>query len=103
MDCRRFPMSALARMNSARRFYRITFIGGIIFLLLGASQARAQDVAEMARQEKLRKENLPRHTRHVYTNDDLARPQILTQDDRQELQSRIEGDAAGDSASAKAD
>jgi LysM repeat protein len=52
-------------------------------LLWGASQCRAQetqDAAEAARQERARKEQ-PQPSKHVYTEDDLGRPKILTPED----------------------
>jgi LysM repeat protein len=48
----------------------------------------AQTVAEAARQERERKQSAT-HARHVYTNEDLARPEILVPED----QSRVAGTA----------
>lgn len=54
-------------------------------LLFGAAQCRAQetqDAAEAARQERARKEQ-PKQSKHVYTEDDLGRPKILTPEDEE--------------------
>jgi nucleoid-associated protein YgaU len=51
--------------------------------------ARAQDdVAEAARQEKARKEALAKKSRHVYTNEDLNKKEILDPEDRTEVEAR---------------
>jgi len=57
-------------------------------LLYGAAQCRAQesqpqDVAEAARQERSRKEQV--QPKHVYTDEDLRRDRILTPDDEARL------------------
>ena len=52
-------------------------------LFFGAAQCRAQssqDVAEAARQERVRKEQTKKQ-KHVYTDEDLRRAKILTPDD----------------------
>jgi LysM repeat protein len=54
-------------------------------LLFGAAQCRAQetqDAAEAARQERARKEK-SKPSKHVYTEDDLGRPKILTPEDEE--------------------
>src|SRR5277367_1884926 len=51
--------------------------------------SRAQDaVAEAARQEKARKEALAKKSRHVYTNEDLNKKEILDSEDRAEVEAR---------------
>jgi nucleoid-associated protein YgaU len=53
-------------------------------LFFGATQCRAQDsqdVAEAARQERARKEQQAKKQKHVYTDEDLRRAKILTQED----------------------
>lgn len=47
-----------------------------------------QDVAEAARQERARKQNQQKKTKHVYTAEDLKRDHILTQEDRAQLEAR---------------
>src|SRR5216684_630719 len=50
--------------------------------VFGATQCSAQDVAEAARQERAQKESKQKKSKHVYTEQDLKRAQILTQEDR---------------------
>ncbi len=56
--------------------------------IFGAVQCRAQDVAEAARQEKARKEAQQKKSRHIYTEEDLKRAQILTPEDRTEAEAK---------------
>lgn len=71
------------------------------FVLVSAAQCRAQDqaqnqtqnqkdesVAAAARQERARKENQRKKSRHVYTAEDLKREHILTPEDRAQLEAR---------------
>src|SRR5438105_12657934 len=54
-------------------------------------QVQAQNdttVAEAARQERARKQNQQKKTKHIYTADDLKRGQILTPEDRAQLEAR---------------
>jgi nucleoid-associated protein YgaU len=46
------------------------------------------DVAEAARQEKARKPTESKQQSHVYTNDDLQKPHILTEQDRAHVEAR---------------
>src|SRR5712691_12526943 len=57
-------------------------------LVFGATRCTAQDVAEAARQERTRKENQQKKPKHVYTDEDLKRAQILTPEDRAEVEAR---------------
>src|SRR5216684_8772757 len=50
--------------------------------VFGVTQCSAQDVAEAARQERAQKESKQKKSKHVYTEQDLKRAQILTQEDR---------------------
>jgi nucleoid-associated protein YgaU len=56
--------------------------------IFAASECRAQDVAEAAKQERARKESQQKKTKHVYTEEDLKRAQILTPEDRAALEAR---------------
>src|SRR5213082_1354212 len=47
-----------------------------------------QDVANTARQERVRKEGHRKKSKHVYTADDLKRNHILTPEDRAQLEAR---------------
>lgn len=68
----------------------------IVFLCcatFGATVSRAQDqqdqkVAEAARQERARKQELRKRARHVYTEEDLKHPGILTPEDRAEIEAK---------------
>jgi nucleoid-associated protein YgaU len=54
-----------------------------LLVFLAATPAFSQSLAEIARQERERKNGQPPQATHVYDNDDLARPQILIPDDRE--------------------
>jgi LysM repeat protein len=68
----------------------------IVFLCcatFGAAVSRAQDqqdkkVAEAARQERARKQELQKRAKHVYTEEDLRHPNILTPEDRAEIEAK---------------
>jgi nucleoid-associated protein YgaU len=68
----------------------------ILFLSLatfGATVSRAQDqqdqsVAEAARQERARKQEQQKSTKHVYTEEDLKHPNILTPEDRAQVEAK---------------
>ncbi len=66
-------------------FHGILFVS---FALFGATQCSAQDVAEAARQERSQKESKQKKSRHVYTEQDLKRAQILTQEDRAQVEAK---------------
>jgi nucleoid-associated protein YgaU len=51
-------------------------------------QCSAQDVAEAARQERAQKESKQRKSKHVYTEQDLKRDQILTPEDRAQVEAK---------------
>ena len=69
---------------------RKTILCGCIltFLLPLVSQTRAQDVAEVARQEKARKSAEQQPPQHVYTEDDLKKSVILTPEDQARVEAR---------------
>jgi len=54
----------------------------------GATQCSAQDVAEAARQEHTQKESKQKKSKHVYTEQDLKRAQILTPEDRAQVEAK---------------
>jgi nucleoid-associated protein YgaU len=61
------------------------------FATLGANLSRAQDqqdqsVAEAARQERARKQEQQKSAKHVYTEEDLKHPSILTPEDRAQIE-----------------
>ncbi len=80
----------LSTERTSSRFLRLTCSGILIIscTVFGFTQCYAQDVAEAARQEKARKENQQKKPKHVYTDEDLKRAQILTPEDRAELEAK---------------
>jgi len=54
----------------------------------GASHCCAQDVAEAARQERAQKESKQKKSKHVYTEQELKRDQILTPEDRAQVEAK---------------
>ena len=56
--------------------------------IFDAAQCSAQDVAEAARQERVQKETKQKQSKHVYTEQDLKRVQILTPEDRAQVEAK---------------
>jgi nucleoid-associated protein YgaU len=50
------------------------------------AECHAQDVADAAKQERARKESQQKKFKHVYTEEDLKRAQILTPEDRAQIE-----------------
>src|SRR5260370_4677394 len=74
----------------SRRCFCLCF-PGIVFIfcaVFGATQCSAQDVAEAARQERAQKESKQKKSKHVYTEQDLKRAQILTPEDRAQVEAK---------------
>jgi hypothetical protein len=92
------PLSLELRSTGAGRILRaVQFaVPRILFLSLatfGATISRAQDqqdqsVAEAARQERARKQEAQKSTKHVYTEEDLKHPHILTPEDRAQIEAK---------------
>jgi nucleoid-associated protein YgaU len=80
----------LSSGSTSSRFVRLTCSGILIIscTIFGFTQCYAQDVAEAARQEKARKENQQKKPKHVYTDEDLKRAQILIPEDRAEVEAK---------------
>jgi nucleoid-associated protein YgaU len=57
-------------------------------LTFAAAISSAQDVADAARQERARKQEAQKTTKHVYTNEDLKRDRILTPEDSAAVEAR---------------
>ena len=84
--------------GSLRRCVPIFLISSFAFAGAAVCQAQSQrtqgqaqndgSVAEAARQERARKQNQQKETKHVYTAEDLRRDQILTPEDRAQLEAR---------------
>jgi len=56
--------------------------------MFGATQCSAQDVADAARQERDQKQSKQKKSKHVYTEQDLKRAQILTPEDRAQVEAK---------------
>jgi LysM repeat protein len=92
------PMPLKPRRTGAGEISRpIRFVApAILFLSFAAFSAtvsRAQDqqsqsVAEAARKERARKEEQQKSAKHVYTEEDLKHPNILTPEDRAQIEAK---------------
>src|SRR5438034_10889480 len=65
------------------------------------TQDPEQSVAEVARQERTRRQNQQKKTRHVYTSEELKREQILTPEDHAEFEARKNQQPAAPASPAK--
>lgn len=84
-----------AGLRKSLRPVRLYFPIGAFFICATfcASISRAQDdsnqsVADAARQERARKQELRKHAKHVYTEEDLKRQRILTPEDQAVVEAR---------------
>src|ERR1700676_510953 len=75
----------LSRLCLSLCFPGIVFVSCAVF---GATQCSAQDVAEAARQERAQKESKQKKSKHVYTEQELKRAQILTPEDRAQVEAK---------------
>ncbi len=98
------PTSLQPRHPGARRVSHVRRFAApaIVFFTVatfGATSSRAQDqqgaqsqqdqsVAEAARKERARKEELQKRAKHVYTEEDLKHPNILTPEDRAQVEAK---------------
>jgi nucleoid-associated protein YgaU len=65
---------------------RLRVAGIALLLSLAVPQCFGQDLGELARQERARRQSQPASApQHVYTNEDMARPQILVKEDQTRL------------------
>lgn len=71
---------------------RVDFRGGLLICVLAlcAAPGFAQSLGEVARQERARKQSQPARPSHVYTNEDMTRPQILLPEDQTRFQAARE-------------
>jgi nucleoid-associated protein YgaU len=74
----------LGRSRRSRRV--LLFVPVCMFFCSGL--LRAQDVAQAARQERARKGQQQQNPPHVYTDEDLKKDKILTQEDRAKVEAR---------------
>jgi nucleoid-associated protein YgaU len=88
MDIVRTPQGRSPRSGVLGHRGRPFLLSLLCFFLLfaGVAASSAQDLGAVARRERARKENQPTRATHVYTKEDLARPQILTPEDRQRFE-----------------
>jgi LysM repeat protein len=86
------------RLSHVRRFAAPAILI-FTFATFGATISRAQDqqdpqsqqdqsVAEAARKERARKEEIQKRAKHVYTEEDLKHPNILTPEDRAQVEAK---------------
>jgi nucleoid-associated protein YgaU len=75
----------LSRRNLRLCFPGIVFVSCAVF---GATHCSAQDVAEAARQGRSQKESKQKKSTHVYTEQELKRAQILTPEDRAQVEAK---------------
>src|SRR5437899_10061486 len=81
-------LSLAARRSSCTRsmcFPAVLITASAIF---GAAQCSAQDVAEAARHERTQKQSKQKKSKHIYTERDLKRAQILTPEDRAQVEAK---------------
>src|SRR6266849_4169912 len=84
------PMSLTTSVRRSLRPVSLCIPGVLLFscALLFTSECYAQDVADAAKQERARKEPQQKKSKHVYTEEDLKRAQILTPEDRAQIEAR---------------
>ena len=58
------------------------------YSIFAVAQCSAQDVAKAARQERTQKQSKHKKSKHVYTEQDLKRAQILTPEDRAQVEAK---------------
>jgi LysM repeat protein len=92
------PLPLQPRRKGAGKFLRSHRFAGPAILILSfatfsATVSRAQDqqsesVAEAARKERARKQEQQKSAKHVYTEEDLKHPNILTPEDRAQIEAK---------------
>lgn len=73
-------LSVPSGISQGRRIF-VHVILALFIIFIGAANVSAQDLGEVAREERVRKLAESPHEVHVSTNDDLACPKILILDD----------------------
>lgn len=79
--------SAVRRSPASFLLY-LCVVGISASITIAAAPCSAQDVADAARQERARKEAQQKKPKHVYTEEDLKRAQILIPEDREQVQAK---------------
>src|SRR6267378_5995790 len=86
-------ISSTSPTTTVRRSLRpvsLSIPGVLLFswALFLTTECYAQDVTDAAKQERARKESQQKKSKHVYTEEDLKRAQILTPEDRAQFEAR---------------
>ena len=83
-------MSLTTSVRRSLRPVSLCIPGVLLFscALLFTTECYAQDVADAAKQERARKESQQKKAKRVYTEEDLKRAQILTPEDRAQIEAR---------------
>jgi len=83
-------MSPTTSVRRSLRPVSLCIPGILLFscALFFTTECYAQDVADIAKQERARKETQQKKSKHVYTEEDLKRAQILTPEDRAQIEAR---------------
>ena len=81
-------MSLTTSVRHSLRPVSLCIPGVLLFscALLFTTECYAQDIADAAKQESARKESLQKKAKRVYTEEDLKRAQILTPEDRAQIE-----------------
>jgi nucleoid-associated protein YgaU len=92
------PMSLQPRSSGLRRISQASRYAASAILVLGlgtfgatispAQEQQDQSVADAARQERVRKQELQKRAKHVYTEEDLKHSNILTPEDRAQIEAK---------------
>jgi nucleoid-associated protein YgaU len=82
------PTTTLCRAHRSVSLFLPAILFASCTFFGAATQSYGQDVADAAKQERARKESQQKKTRHVYTEEDLKRAQILTSEDRAQVEAK---------------
>src|SRR5467141_1737475 len=84
------PMNPTVAVRRSLRPQNLCIPGILLFscAIFVTRECHAQDVADAAKQERARKESQEKKSGHVYTEEDLKRAQILTPEDRAQIEAR---------------
>jgi nucleoid-associated protein YgaU len=84
------PMSPTTTVRRSLRPVSLCISGVLLFscALFFTTECYAQDVNDAAKQQRARKESQQKKSKHVYTEEDLKRAQILTPEDRAQIEAR---------------
>jgi nucleoid-associated protein YgaU len=83
-------MSPTTAVRRSLRPLNLCFPGILLFscAIFVTTECHAQDVADAAKQERARKQSQQKKSKHVYTEEDLKRAQILTPEDRAQIEAK---------------